>query len=1085
MKKLLLVSLCFLMLCVTQVFAQNRTVTGTVTAKEDGLPIPGATVKIKGSNEGTQTNAAGKFTLSVPSGASLVISFVGTAPQTVVVGDKTTINVALAQNQAQLNEVVVSAYGIKQSARSNSNSAQVVTSNELNTVREPNINNALAGKVAGIQVRSQSAAALGRGTEVRLRGATGLGTGNPPIYVVNGTVLPNSDDINLDDVDNVTVLQGAAASALFGSVGAYGAIVITTKKAKKNAGLGVDLNLGATFDNVYILPNYQNTYGGGNDPNLEQYNWKAGDPDAWKALSGKYYPDYSDDSSWGPKMVGQEYIPWYAWYPGSKYSYKTAKFVPQPNNAKDYFNTGVTLNNSIAFNKAGDDYNFRMGYGNEYIKGLIPDQDLRKNTLNLNYSYDLNKHLSVSADINYVNQKIHGQVQDAYANQTTGSFNSWFHRDLDMNLMRELKTLRSPDGTLATWNHLDPGVYDPNNPQHFYGANYWYNFYAYQDNLRDYNNHDRLFGNISLTYKITKDLSLKATYRKQQNTSYTEQIVGYDLEQSAVQTGVKSSYYTQNTYSNQEHIEFLANYNKKIKDFTVDVNAGTDHFNWTYKDNSVQTNNGLTIPNLYTVNNSVDPPTLVNNRVHEEYNAVYGTASFGWKDILFLNGTLRNDWFSTLPSYQNAVLSKSIGGSFIFGELLKGQSSWLSYGKIRASWGEIPKALGFNSPNWGDDPFGAYRYPGSAYTVNANKFKGNLLMTSPDQYVDPNITGSTVTQKEIGIDLRFLNDRLGLSATYWDGSEKNFPATLSVNGASGFSSILTNFGLITKKGIDFNLLIVPFRSSNFTWTFNATYSNLLQDKIVEISDKYGVDRVTSATNTQFSGVVTPIMVQQKGKEWGQLYGNGILRNAAGIPILAADGSYQNNPDVYYGSVLPKHTGGIQNSFTVLKDFTINVNIDYQFGGKTFSLSDMWGTYSGLTARTAVLNDKGNPVRDDVAAGGGVHVTGVDATGKAVSTYIGAYDYFHNFVNNQTFDPYIEDLTFIKLREVGLAYRIPVKKLGISNYIKSASFQLQAHDLWLIYAKTKDFDPSQISGVQGEQGQLPGTRGIGFNLKIGF
>jgi len=1072
------------MLCVTQVFAQNRTVTGTVTAKEDGLPIPGATVKIKGSNEGTQTNAAGKFTLSVPSGASLVISFVGTAPQTVVVGDKTTINVALAQNQAQLNEVVVSAYGIKQSARSNSNSAQVVTSNELNTVREPNINNALAGKVAGIQVRSQSAAALGRGTEVRLRGATGLGTGNPPIYVVNGTVLPNSDDINLDDVDNVTVLQGAAASALFGSVGAYGAIVITTKKAKKNAGLGVDLNLGATFDNVYILPNYQNTYGGGNDPNLEQYNWKAGDPDAWKALSGKYYPDYSDDSSWGPKMVGQEYIPWYAWYPGSKYSYKTAKFVPQPNNAKDYFNTGVTLNNSIAFNKAGDDYNFRMGYGNEYIKGLIPDQDLRKNTLNLNYSYDLNKHLSVSADINYVNQKIHGQVQDAYANQTTGSFNSWFHRDLDMNLMRELKTLRSPDGTLATWNHLDPGVYDPNNPQHFYGANYWYNFYAYQDNLRDYNNHDRLFGNISLTYKITKDLSLKATYRKQQNTSYTEQIVGYDLEQSAVQTGVKSSYYTQNTYSNQEHIEFLANYNKKIKDFTVDVNAGTDHFNWTYKDNSVQTNNGLTIPNLYTVNNSVDPPTLVNNRVHEEYNAVYGTASFGWKDIIFLNGTLRSDWFSTLPGYQNAVLSKSIGGSFIFGELLKSQSSWLSYGKIRASWGEIPKALGYAAA-YGDDPFGAYRFPGSAYTVNANKFKGNLLMTSPDQYVDPNITGSTVTQKEIGIDLRFLNDRLGLSATYWDGSEKGFPATLSVNGASGFSSILTNFGLITKKGIDFNLLIVPFRSSNFTWTFNATYSNLLQDKIVEISDKYGVDRVTSATNTQFSGVVTPIMVQQKGKEWGQLYGNGILRNAAGIPILAADGSYQNNPDVYYGSVLPKHTGGIQNSFTVLKDFTINLNIDYQFGGKTFSLSDMWGTYSGLTARTAVLNDKGNPVRDDVAAGGGVHVTGVDATGKAVSTYIGAYDYFHNFVNNQTFDPYIEDLTFIKLREVGLAYRIPVKKLGISNYIKSASFQLQAHDLWLIYAKTKDFDPSQISGVQGEQGQLPGTRGIGFNLKIGF
>jgi len=1077
------------MLCVTQVFAQNRTVTGTVTAKEDGLPIPGATVKIKGSTAGTQTNAAGKFTLSVPSGASLVVSFVGTVSQTIVVGNKTTIDVALAQSQAQLNEVVVSAYGIKQSARSNSSAAQIVTSNELNTVREPDLNNALAGKVAGMQVRSQSAAALGRNTEVRLRGASGLGTGNGAIYVVNGTILPNASDINLDDIESITVLKGAAAAALFGSQGAYGAIVITTKKAKKNAGLGIEMNLGATFDQVYILPRYQNTYGGGNDPNLEQYVWKAGDPDAWKALSGKYYPDYSDDSSWGPKMVGQEYIPWYAWYPGSKYSYKTASFTPQPNNARDYFNTGVTLNNTIAFNKAGDDYNFRLGYGNQYVKGLIPDQDLRKNTLNLNYSYDLNKHFSISADLNYVNQKQHGAVQDAYANQTTGSFNSWFHRDLDMNIMKELKNVTSPDGTLATWNHLDPGVYDPANPQHFYGANYWYNFFSYQDNIIDYNNRDRLYGNIALTYKLNNDFNIKATYRKQQFTGFSENIVAYPLEQSAVQTGVKSSYYTQNTYSNREDVEFLAAYNKKIKDFTIDANVGTDVFSWTWKDNSVQTNNGLTIPNLYTVNNSVDPPTLVNNRIHEESNTVYGTASFGWKDVLFLNGTIRNDWYSTLPPSQNSVTSKSIGGSFIFSEFLKSQSSWLSYGKLRASWGQVPKALGFSNAGYGDpfgnDPYGAYRYPGSAYTVNANKFKGNLLMTSPDQYVDPTISGSTVTSKELGIDLRFLNDRLGISATYFDDSEKGFPATLSVNGASGFSSILTNFGLIKKNGLEFNLMVQPFRSTNFTWTLNATYSNLLEDKIVEISNKYGVTRVTSATNTQFSGVITPILVQQTGMEWGQLYGNGILKNSAGVPVLDANGFYQNNPNVYYGSVLPKHTGGIQNTFTVFKDFSINVNIDYQFGGKTFSLSDMWGSYSGLTARTAVLNDKGNPIRDAVADGGGVHMTGVDATGKPVSTYVSAYDYFHNLVNNQTFDPYIEDLTFIKLREVGLAYRIPVKKLGISNYIKSASFQLQARDLWLIYAKTKDFDPSQISGVQGEQGQLPGTRGIGFNLKIGF
>jgi TonB-linked SusC/RagA family outer membrane protein len=1077
MKKLLLVSLCFLLLCITQVFAQNRTVTGTVTAKEDGLPIPGATVKVAGTTFGTQTNSAGKFSISVSTGQSLIVSFIGYTSQTIPVGTKSVIDVALSLNSGQLSEVVVSAYGIKQSTRSSANSAQVVTAAELNTVREPNINNALAGKVAGIQVRSQSAAALGRSTEVRLRGASGLGTGSGAIYVVDGTILPNSDDINLDDVENVTVLQGAAAAALFGSQGANGAIVITSKKAKKTNGLGIDLNLGATFDNVYILPNYQNTYAGGNDPNLQQYVWKAGDPDAWKALSGKYYHDYSDDSSWGPKMVGQEYIPWYAWYPGSKYSYKTASLTPQPNNAKDFFNTGVTLNNSVSFNKAGDDYNFRLGYGNVYIKGLIPDQDLKKNTLNLNYNYDINKHLSLSADINYVNQKQDGVILDGYANQTTGSFNSWFHRDLNMGIMKELNGLKSPDGTLATWNHNDPGVYTSANPVSFYGANYWYNFYTYQDLLKDYTNHDRLYGNVALTYKVNNDLSFKATYRKQQNTSYTENIVSSDLQTSAVQTGVKAGYYTQNTYSNRENYEFLATYNKKIKDFTIDANAGTDVFNWTYKDNSVQTNNGLAIPNLYTVNNSVDPATLVNTRTSEKYNAVLGRVALGFKNLLFVDGSLRNDWYSTLPVAQNSILSKSIGGSFIFGDLLKSQSSWLSYGKLRGTWGEIPKALGTTN-----ETFGAYRYPGSAYNVNANKFNGSLLMSSPRQFVDPNITGSTVTQKEVGLDLRFLNDRLGISATYWDGSEKNFPATLTVNGASGFSSILTNFGLIKKSGFDLNLQGTPFRSPNFTWNINATYSNLLEDKVVEISNKYNVKQIIVQYNSFTS---FPYMIQQQGMAWGQIYGNGILRNSSGVPILDANGFYKNNPNTYFGSVLPKHTGGMQNSFTIFKDFTINVNIDYQFGGKFASLSDMWGSYSGLTARTAVLNDKGVPIRDAVADGGGVHMVGVDVAGKPVSTYVGAYDYFHNLYNNSTFDPYIYDLTFIKLREVGLAYRIPVKKLGISGFIKNASFQLQARDLWLIYAKTKDFDPSQISAVQGESGQLPGTRGIGFNLRIGF
>ncbi len=555
MKKLLLVSLCFLVFCVTQAFAQNRTITGTVTSKDDGLPLPGVSVTVPGTSVGTVTNDYGKYTIKVPASAkSLAFTYVSYNKLTLPIGATDLLNAVLESNSKELKEVVVtSAFGIKQSGRSSVSSAQVVTATELNTIREPNINNALAGKVAGIQVRSQSAAAIGRATEVRLRGASGLGTGSGALYVVDGTILPSADDLNLDDIESVTVLQGAAAAALLGSQGANGAIIITTSKAKKNGGLGIDLRLGATLDKAYILPNYQNTYGGGADPNMEQFVWQAGMPNEWKSLSGKYYPDYSDDSSWGPKMVGQEYIPWYAWYPGTQYTGKTASFTPQPNNARDFYQSAPLLDNSVTFNKAGDDYNFKLGYGNVYQRGLIPDQSLKKNTLNLNLNYDLNKHFSLSTSINYVNKKIYGDVNDGYSNQTSGSFNQWFHRDLDMGIMKDLRDLQYGPGQYASWNHLDPGSWNPANPTAFYGANYWYNFYTYQDNIHEFTNNDRLYGDISLTYKVNNDLSIKGTYRKQQNNVSFNEIFDSDLFISQNQTTGNESrnrgyYATSNSY---------------------------------------------------------------------------------------------------------------------------------------------------------------------------------------------------------------------------------------------------------------------------------------------------------------------------------------------------------------------------------------------------------------------------------------------------------------------------------------------------------------------------------------------------------
>ena len=1080
MKKLLQ-SLFILMLVASAALAQDRTVTGTVIAKEDGLPLPGVSVKVKGTTTGTQTGADGKFSIKVTAASPVLqFSFIGYKAVEAAVPASNKVNVSLASDSRLLEEVtVIGALGSKRTARSTTNNAQVIDEKQLNTIRQTNLNNALAGKVSGIQVRSQSAAALGRNTEVRLRGVSGFGTGTSALYIVNGTVLPNADDINLDDIENVSVLQGAAAAAQFGSQGANGAIIITLKEGKSNANgnLGVTVNTGIQFEDAYILPNYQNSYAGGGAGDLMQYTYKAGDPVEWQALSGKFYRDYNDDASWGPRMVGQEHIPWYAWYGGHDRAYKTTALNPQPNNAKDFFSTGITRNNTVSLSTATDKLKFKFTYGNQNVSGLLYNSELKKNNINLISSYKLNDKFEVSADVNYINQIQKGEIDDAYSNQSTGAFSQWFHRDLDMGIMKELQGLRTPDGIYASWNKANPDSYDASNPRAFYAGNYWYNPFTYFNLVDVQSQRDRLYGNLALTYKLNKDFKITATYRKQQNTTFGESKYSSQLANSALQTGQLGSYGTSTSFSNRRNLEFLATYTKKIKDFSIEANVGADFFRWVSKSNSANTNNGLSVADLFTIANSVDQPSVGNGRAEEKYRAVLAKGTFGYKNILFADFTLRNDWFSTLPVGKNSVVSKSFGGSFVFGEMLAKTLPFVSFGKLRGSWGEIPKALGGSN-----ETFGAYRYPGSAFGVGSFKWGSNFLMGAADALVDPNIRGSVVTQGEYGIDLGFFDDRLGFSATYWEGAEKDFPYALSVNGASGYTSLLTNIGEISKSGIDVQFNAKPVVSSNFSWKLTATWSKLITNDIVSLSPEYGITQTAGVQGVW--GTTMPYIVHKEGMRWGQIFGNGI-KMTNGQPTLTPTGAYVNDPAKYFGSVLPDYTGGVQNSFTFLKNFNLNVNIDFQYGGKFVSLSNQWGSFSGLTAQTATYNDKGNPIRNAVADGGGVRVQGVNASGVPVSYYVAAQDYFHNLYYNRTFDPYIYDLTFVKMREVALGYNIPVKKLGLGKFIQNANLAIVARNPLLIYATTKDFDPSEISATVGETAQFPGTRGFGFNLRVGF
>lgn len=1083
MKKRLLLLFVMVLFGMSAVFAQNRTVTGKVTSADDGSSVPGVSVVVKGTTIGTYSNDKGEYSINAPANSTLVFAFIGFEEKSVVVNNQSTINVSLEISNKDLTEIVVTgAYGTQQSARSATFSAQVISSDKLNTVRQANFNDALAGKVAGIQVRSQSAAALGRESQVRLRGVSGFGTGTGALYVVDGTILPNINDINNDDIESISVLQGPAAAAQFGSQGANGAIVITMKKAKRQEGFGVTLNLGVQFEKAYILPNYQNSYAGGSSPTLSQYNWKEGDPDEWKVLDGKYYHDTKDDSSWGPRMVGQEYIPWYAWYGGHDRAYQTTKLLPQENNARDFFETGIFSNNSITVNKATDNLLFKLTYGNQYTNGLIPSSSLNKHTINANTVYDISKKLELTTNINYSTTVRRGEINDGYSNQSTGAFSQWFHRDLDMGIMKELRGLRTPDGIYASWNKENPSAYNAGDQRAFYAANYWYNPFTYYDLVRQVNQNDRLFGDISLTYKVIKGLNLKATYRKQQNTSFFEDKHRTELSESGLQTTGNEPrnlgyYRTGNTYSNRQNLEFIAAFNTKFNDFSLDGFAGSDFFRWTSNFNRGNTNQGLSVPNLFTLANSVNAATQENERTKEAYNAIFASANFGYKNFIFLNGTLRKDWFSTLPVDDNGVVSKSVGVSFVFSDFITEALPWVNLGKVRASWGEIPQALGRDNTS-----FGAYRYPGMAYGVGQFKWGSNFLMNTPDQLVDSKIKGSVSAQKEIGLDLEFLKGKYGLSVTLWDGSEVGFPYALTVNGASGFSSLLTNIGRIEKRGIE---ILAKARVLNFKalqWDLTATYADLIKNDVVELSKEYEITRTGSQGAAW--GTNIPYMLHEEGKRWGQLFGNGIKR-IDGVPVVNADGSYARESNQSFGSVLPRYTGGIQNSFTILNSFFVNANIDYQFGGKFYSLSQQWGSYSGLTARTAAVNDKGFSVRESVANGGGVKVEGVNAEGQPVEYYVEAQTYYQNLYNNYTVDEFIYDLTFIKLRELSVGYSLPVKKLGLQKYFNNATISVVSRNPFLLYAKSKDFDPSEISAVYGETGQLPGTRSLGFNLRIGF
>ncbi|OYZ00585.1 MAG: hypothetical protein B7Y37_09200 [Sphingobacteriia bacterium 28-36-52] len=1066
--------LAFALLCTITTFAQTVLVQGQVT--DDRGPVPNATVQEKGTKNITRADELGKFSFKVKQGSLVVVTAVGHAPFefAATTGYQ---NVKITTLAGELEEVfVTSAFGVKKSQRTTPFSSQVINDEKLNVIRQPNLNNALAGKVAGVQFRGQSSAKLNDQGFLRIRGGGSL-SDQGAIYIVDGTIT-NSFDINPDDVEDITVLKGANATALFGSRAGNGAIVVTTKKGRASKGIGVEVNQSTTFDKAAFMPNYQNEYGGG-DGGWLTFTYNPTMPAEWQALNGKRYRDFTDDASWGPKIDGSEYIPWYAFIPGHSRSGKTASFTPQPNNARDFWNTGVTANTNVSFSQSnGAGQSLRVSYTNQNIKGMLPNSKSLRHNLNANFSMDLGSIFTIGANLTYTSQVISGDFTDGYANNASGNFSQWFHRDLDMSILKELSGIRTPIGTIPSWNfRRNPGAWSAAAPQNsVWAGNYWYNPFTYFENIQRDQRRDRLYGDINLTVKFSKNLKFKGSIRKDQFNGNVENINPNILQSSAGQSGILASYATSNTINNEWNFEGILSYNNTFGDFIVAANVGANRLNIRNRAVSMNTNQGLNVPGLYAISNSKAVPSISNGRSDQQANSLFAFGDVEYRKFLSLTWAVRNDWFSTLPTSNNSLLSPSVGGAFVFSEFTKSALPWLNFGKAFASWGKKPKTLNPYALNLN-------------YSVNPLLWGTNFLMGTPDGSPDANLRGALTTTWEAGLDLRFAKNKVRMNLTYYNENNRDEPLGVAVSGVSGFTSQTINAAWVSRSGLELELGVDLMKRKNFNWTVNTTVAYLLDNKVRALAP--GLTSYTlagGAFGTRFARAFHFV-----GEQWGMLRGGGIARNAAGQPLITTNGFsgglgwYQRDATKDWGSVVPKLTGGLQNFFTY-KNFNLALTFDYQFGGRFFSLSENWGTFSGLLDETAGLNDKGNPKRDPVSAGGGVRVTGVDARdGRTpVDIYVDAYDYFHQFYFQQIAEPFVHKLSYAKLRELSVGYSIPTQKLGkFGKSIQGASVALTARNLFFIFRDSKNFDPSEISGVQGEDGQMPGTRTIGFNVKVTF
>lgn len=1028
----------------TTITDQEQTVSGTVT--DGSEPIIGATVKVKGDkNLGAVTDLDGHFTLRVKPGTIIEVSYVGYKTQTLKAQEGMTI--VLKEDAKALDEVVVTALGIKRDRKALGYGVGEVKGEELKKAKETNVINSLAGKVAGLVV-SQTAGGASGSTRVVLRGNTEMTGNNQPLYVVDGVPLDNTNfgsagtnggfdlgdgisSINPDDIESMSVLKGPAASALYGSRASHGVILITTKKAAKDK-MSVEYNGSLTFDTQLAKwNNTQKVYGMGSN--------------------GKYSIDAvsNTNKSWGPKADGTNML---KYFDGVERPYLII-----PDNVSDFFRTGLTATNTAVVGMNNGKTGVRFTFTDMRNKDIVPKTNMSRDIFNLRANTTMGKvDFDFSANYTRENVKNRPALGDSKSNvgKNLMTLATTYNQEW-------LKTYQDENGNYSNWNGMDP-----------YNVNPYWDLYKNNNN----SNKDivRLTGKS--VWNVTKHFRLQAT-------------LGADLNwftfndfKAPTTPGFEAGRLQISNFRNRMYnFELLALYNNTWGAFDFNATAGGN----IYKVNNqttVTTAQDMQIRDVVNIT-SFNETSIEPSSYRKRINSLFGSASLGWKHMLYMDATLRGDQSSTLPTSNNTYIYPSFSGSFVFSELLHADNV-MPYGKLRMSWAQVgsdtdPYQLGLVYTK------SKYTYPG--YTIG---YISNS--TIPNKDLKPTKTNSF----EIGLETKFLRNRIGLDVTYYTQKSRNQIMGMATSWTSGYTYRLINAGEIDNKGIEITLNTRPIQTKDFSWDLNLNFSKN-SNKVVRLVDGMDMFELEKATwlDVQVAAKV--------GENFGSIVGPDFKRNAAGQVLIDPSTGlpeYDKSNHVL-GNASWDWTGGVTTTLSY-KNLSLNAIFDVKVGADLYSMSERAAYESGKAKATLQGRDEWYRSEEQreaagIAKGaanwkptGGFVAPGVidngDGTYRPNDIFINPEDYWMSVCRNAP-SMFIYDNSYIKCRELTLTYQVPATWLH--NWIKGLSVSFVARNPFIVWKNIPDIDPdsnyNNTTGMGLEYGSLPSRKSYGFNVNIKF